>query len=123
MLHVRIRFPLALKFFPIFSYVLHFNVYCNMRLIQFYINFNHHLHIFMLYYITGTYIVHVCATKFVAYVPCRACARTITLCPVYFRHSLVKFNSTVLRCPLISTHPTTIIIIIIIEKYGRRHSL
>jgi len=52
-------------------YFLHFSFYCNMRLIQFNVYFNHRLHIFMLNYIT--YIVCVLArkiTKSVAYVPC-----------------------------------------------------
>jgi len=42
-----------------------------MQLIQVNVHFNHHLHIFMLNYIT--YIVHVHAwrmTKFIGYLPC-----------------------------------------------------
>jgi len=44
--------PLALIIFITISYFLQFSFYCNMRLIQFNVYFNHHIHIFLLSYVT-----------------------------------------------------------------------
>jgi len=44
--------PVILLLFITVSYFLQFSFYSNMRLIQFTVYFNHHVHIFMLSYIT-----------------------------------------------------------------------